>query len=299
MSAESRIVARTEDPTRGVPCGSGGTRLALAALFCGVASSVLLKGVGGLAPGHAIALRSGLAIALLAVVIGVRAARGRVGRLDRAGAARAALDALAGLTFALAIFELPLALLSAIQAAMPLVSVALAALVLREPLPRRALLAIAMGFAGVIVILNPGLGASPLGLALALISTLAYACRDLVTRRLRPEADMLKSVILSSLLIGAAGLATAGLPAAPRMPHVPDLARLLAAAVTFLGANTLIIAAFRRAPVARIAPLRYTSILWALLFDAAIWGHYPDAATWAGIALIVTGGLILLRPASP
>ncbi|MDT0684397.1 DMT family transporter [Roseicyclus sp. F158] len=277
----------------------GGAPLALVALFCGVASSVMLKGIADLAPGHAIAIRSAIAAGLLALVIGVRMARGKSGGLDRAGAARAVFDALAGLTFALAIFELPLALLATIHATMPLVSVALAALILREPLPARALVAIAVGFAGVVVILDPGFGASPLGLTLALVSTFAYACRDLVTRRLRPEADMLKSVILSSVLIGAAGLVTAGLPDRAHMPAAPDLVRLLCAALTFLGANTLIIAAFRRATVARIAPLRYTSILWSLVFDAAIWGHVPDAATAAGIALIVTAGLILLRPARP
>ncbi|WP_073015045.1 DMT family transporter [Roseibium suaedae] len=273
-----------------------GVLFALSALFCGVASSVFLKSVSALPGGQAIAIRSAFALVLLLAVIAVRSLKGSGARLGKTGCVRAVLDATAGLAFAYAVFELPLGLLASIHATLPLVSVALAAILLREPLSRRVLLAIVMGAAGVLVILQPGLEASPLGLALALLSLFAYALRDLVTRRMEAGGDLVKSVALSAFLIGLAGLLTGATISPP--PLVPgDFVLLGLAAVTFLGANTMIIAAFRRAPVARIAPLRYSSILWALLFDAILWGHMPEPATWFGIAIILAAGsVLLLRP---
>ncbi|WP_010139666.1 DMT family transporter [Oceanicola sp. S124] len=266
---------------------------ALLALFCGVASSACLKGMS-LPAGPAITLRALIALTLLSTLVVWRWRRGAGGPLSPSGALRAGLDGLAGLTFALAVFELPLGLLAAIHATVPLVSVALAALILREPLGPRVLVALGLGLVGILIISAPGLEASPRGLVLALVSVFAYAARDLVTRRLRPGTDMVKSVTLSTLLIllGALLTASGGL----MRPSPPDLGLLLLAVAGFLGANTLIITAFRRAPVARIAPLRYSSILWSLLFDALLWAHVPDRATWAGIALVVGAGAVLLAP---
>nr|WP_275982073.1 DMT family transporter [Frigidibacter sp. ROC022] len=157
--------------------------------------------------------------------------------------------------------------------------------------------ALATGFVGVALILQPGGAVSAPGLVLAVISTLAYAARDIVTRAMPTAADPLKSVFLSSMLIGVIALVlarnTVWSTPAPR-----DLGLIAISTLGFLGANTLILFAFRRASVATIAPLRYSSILWALFFDAAIWGVYPNAAGWAGIGLIVAAGLALFLPGS-
>jgi drug/metabolite transporter (DMT)-like permease len=282
------------DPDPGAPLRHG-IPLALTALLSGVLASVFLKLAAGLASAEAIALRSLSALALLALILAVRHRQGMRGPLGRQGALRACVDAIAGLTFALAVFRLPLAVLATIHATLPLVTTALSALVLREPMRRTTWAALALGFIGVALILRPGGEVSAAGLALAVISTLAYAARDIVTRSMPAAADPLKSVFLSSTLIGLTALALAQ-DTDWSVPGPQDLALIGLSVLGFLGANILILLAFRRASVATIAPLRYTSILWALVFDAALWRVFPTAAGWAGIALIVAAGLVLFLP---
>jgi drug/metabolite transporter (DMT)-like permease len=74
------------------------------------------------------------------------------------------------------------------------------------------------------------------------------------------------------------------------MPPQHDIVLIVLAAVTSLCSTVLIVQALRLQSVGRIAPLRYTSVLWSLLFDALIWSYVPDVNGWAGIALILIAG---------
>ena len=224
----------------------------------------------------------------------MHAAAGRPDHSARPARARAALDAVAGLCFALAVFEMPLGLLASIHATLPVVSTILSAALLGERMRPVAWVASILALCGTLLILKPGFGPSPLGVWLAVCSTLAYASRDIVTRRLPAGTDTLKIVLASLSLIGAASaLLPDDIPW--RVPTPGDAGRLAGAAASFITANLLIVAAFRRSPISTIAPLRYTSILWALAFDAVLWGIVPDATGWAGTCLIVASGLVILR----
>lgn len=273
-----------------------GQALALIALFSGVASGVALKAIGPMPPGEAIALRSVLAFALIAGLIPLRR-NSSTCLIGPRGMARAGLDALAALTFSLAIFEIPLSLLASIHATLPVLSVILSAVLLKERLHAGNWLALALACCGTLLILQPGLEFSLLGIALALVSTLAYGFRDVATRQLPLGTDTLRIALISLALVGSVA---AVLPSGGSWiwPGLPDAGLIALAAVGFVGANVLIIAALRRTELSRIAPWRYTSVLWALAFDAALWGYLPDLAGASGIALILAAGIVQLKTTS-
>lgn len=273
-----------------------GQSLALVALFSGVASGVALKAIGPMPSGEAIALRSAVAFVMIAVIVLARR-RSTARQIGPRGMMRAGLDAVAALTFSLAIFEIPLSLLASIHATLPVLSVILSGVVLKERLRPGNWAALALACGGTLLILQPGLAFSPLGVGLALVSTLAYAFRDVTTRRLPPQTDTFRIALVSLVMIGAVA---AALPSGGAWvwPGLTDSALITLAALGFVGANVLIIAALRRSELSRIAPLRYTSVLWSLAFDAALWGYLPDLAGACGIALILAAGALQLQTSS-
>ncbi|KUF10849.1 DMT family transporter [Pseudoponticoccus marisrubri] len=273
-----------------------GQSLALVALFSGVASGVAIKAIGPMPPGQAIALRAVPAVLLIAAFVVVRR-KGPARLVGPRGLVRAGLDAVAALTFSLAIFELPLSLLASIHATLPVLSVILSGVVLKERLRPGNWAALALACAGTLLVLQPGLTFSPLGIALALVSTLAYALRDVTTRQLPRRTDTFRIALVSMVLVGAV---SALLPAGGRWvwPTASDTLLIGLAALGLVGANVLIIVALRWTELSRIAPLRYSSVLWSLAFDAALWGYLPDPLAACGIALIVGAGLLQLHTAS-
>ena len=55
----------------------------------------------------------------------------------------------------------------------------------------------------------------------------------------------------------------------------------------------LVVHAFRRASASILAPFQYLEIISATLLGLLIFGDFPDAMTWLGIAVIVGSGLFV------
>lgn len=184
----------------------------------------------------------------------------------------------------------------------PLMVTALSAVLLRERVGRHRWSAIAIGLAGVLIMLHP----TPahlitVGAAAALCSALCYAIGALTIRSLARDESAL-SVAFSFVL--AVGLAN-GLLA---LPHwVPIQARHwpLIGIVGVSGAvgQLLLVMAFRAASPVIIAPFEYTALLWGLMLDWALWHTFPEGWTLAGALLVTATGLYVIyrehRLASP
>lgn len=207
---------------------------------------------------------------------------------------RAGFEVMGRLFYTLAIALTPLSSASAILQATPLVVVAGAALFLGERVGWRRWSAIALGFAGVLIILRPGLdGFTALSL-LAVLGTLGFAGRDLATRAAPP--------ILSNLQLGVYGFAMmvptgAGLLAASGgavWPDGPTTVQMLAATGFGVAAYYALTAAMRMGEVAVITPFRYTRLVFALILGAAVFAERPDALTLIGSAVIVVSGIYTL-----
>jgi len=60
-------------------------------------------------------------------------------------------------------------------------------------------------------------------------------------------------------------------------------------------AHYFLIEALRFAEAALVAPFRYASIIWAVLFGFVIWGDLPDARTLSGSAVVIASGLYIVH----
>jgi drug/metabolite transporter (DMT)-like permease len=206
--------------------------------------------------------------------------------------------AVANAALSFALIHIPLADATAVSFAAPALTVALAALWLRESVSPRRWLGVAVGLAGVLVALRPPfLAGAPMhpAMLLPLVTAVANTIYQLLTRRLAAVDDPRTTVLHTGL---AAALVT-GL-AQPFVWVTPPLADLpLMAMLGLLGAagHALLVLAFARAPASVLAPMSYTQLVWAALAGLLVFGDWPDGWTLLGAAVIAAGGVLVALPA--
>jgi drug/metabolite transporter (DMT)-like permease len=200
--------------------------------------------------------------------------------------------AVCNLLYALALQHVPLAECTAINFVGPVLTVALAAVWLRERVGWRRWVGLLAGLGGVMIVLRPGFGAvAPAGL-FAFASAIVYAVYQILTRRLA-GVDTAGTTILHTGLW--ATLATSlVLPFVWVWPSWQGW--LLMALLGGLGGvgHYLLVLAYERAPASLIAPLSYAGMLFATLYGVLLFGETPDAATLLGAPVIAAGGLVVL-----
>ena len=197
-------------------------------------------------------------------------------------------------TFLIGLSHIPLANASAILQALPLAVTMGAALFLSEPVGWRRWMAILVGFAGVLIIVRPGLeGFSPY--ALMIVGTVIFAAvRDIATRKVNPE---IPSLFLST--VTAAAVTVGGLvliwPMGGWSPvSAIDLGLICFAACLLLVGYQFIIMSMREGEISFIAPFRYTSLIWAILLGMIVFGEFPDIFMITGGAVVIGSGLYTL-----
>jgi len=225
---------------------------------------------------------------------------GRRGVLATLASARPGLQTLRSLilaaevaTFLLAFSLLPLVDVHAVAAVSPLLATALAMPLLGERVGPRRWAAVAAGFAGVLLILRPGLGVfDPLSL-LSLGAALLWALYQLLVRvvAVRDAADttLLYTAIVCALVWGAV---------APFVWVAPDLEGWLTiglAGVLGSVAHLMLIVALRAAPASVLQPFGYTLLVWAAVMGWLVFDHMPDAWTIAGAGIVVASGIYAIR----
>lgn len=170
----------------------------------------------------------------------------------------------------------------------PVISYVLSALLLREPITVLRSLLLAIGFAGVMLVVRPGFGMTP-GLGFALLAGCFYGAYLTASRWLAPVAPP-RALMFSQLVIGA--IATAPLAAVFWPPFSWSLAGLVIASglCSMLG-NLMLTTAYRNAPASRLAPFVYFQLFAATFLGWAVFGDLPGVLTWAGLALIAGSGL--------
>ena len=207
-----------------------------------------------------------------------------------------ALRALAGILAMASFFygfgRMPLADAIAIIFAAPIFVTALSVPILGEKVRLRRWTAILVGFAGVVVMLNPGAGMLDPVAGIVLAGTLFHALAMVFVRKLaRTESNVaiVFSFTLACTLVGAAFL-----PFQWVTPSATDLAVL--AGIGLIGgiAQIAMTQAFRLADVSLVAPFDYTAIVWASLLGFFIWGEVPGNNIWIGVAIVMASGLYIL-----
>ncbi len=215
---------------------------------------------------------------------------------SRGIAVRSVFEVTGRLFYAFAIALTPLSAASAILQATPLVVVAGAAAVLGETVGARRWAAVFAGFAGVMVVLRPGLSGFDALSLLAVVGMAGFAGRDLATRAAPPHltsAQLGVAGFVMLALAGAIALATQT-PALPPAGLWPVLVALPVFGTAGYQALTL---AMRTGEVAAVTPFRYTRLIFGTALGVAVFHERPDAFTLLGGALIVASGLYALHAA--
>jgi drug/metabolite transporter (DMT)-like permease len=252
------------------------------------ANSKLLSGQYGL--GQVILMRYAVLVPAFLLARAVRPGFGGPLGTSRPGlhALRVAAMLVSAASFFLAFRQLPLAEGYLVFFTAPFMTLALAALVLREAVPRAAWAWCLVGFGGVVLAVAPRLGGGggPLsGYCAVLIGTAAFSVSQTVNRRLRAEPGLVGVVLWP----GLAGLLAFG-PLALRdwVPAPPlDLLRLGLNGLIAGSAVVLTAAAYRHADAARLGPYGFVALPVSVALDLGLWGRWPDPATLLGGAVVV------------
>jgi drug/metabolite transporter (DMT)-like permease len=249
-----------------------------------------------------LAIRSTVALALLAAILGLAGQLGTLRtRQPRGHALRSLCGLVAFVSFYTALRYLPLADAVAIAFGSPFLVTALGRFVLHEPVRLRQWVAIVVGFLGMLLIVRPGgSGVPPAAAFMVLLSGLAYASMMVLTRWMtrpgRPHESSAAFVFYMLLGQAAAGWAVAA--GRWRTPDRAALSEMAAMGVLGILGNYGLAQAFRKAPVAVVAPFEYTGLIWAVALGALFFGQVPQPTFWAGAAVIVGAGLYTARSES-
>jgi drug/metabolite transporter (DMT)-like permease len=195
-----------------------------------------------------------------------------------------------GFFYALRLIELAEVVTIAFSA--PLIVTALARPVLGEHVGWRRWMAVLLGFVGVIVIVQPGVGVVRPGALVALAAVSLYAAISLTSRKYHADETLgaLSFWMYPAPIVIAAFL----LPGAWRMPLAVDWGLFVQAGVLGGLGFVALTAAMARAPATVLVPFEYTGLLWAALAGYVIWGEQPSARTWIGAGIIIISSLYIL-----
>ena len=191
------------------------------------------------------------------------------------------------------ILALPLAEATTLGFTMPIFATILGALVLGEPTGRHRWGAVLLGFAGVLVVAQPGSGHFPLwGTAAGLGGALLTACVSILLRRIAQSEGTLTVVFwfstLSVLPLGLYYVAVA-------RGHPPLTWLLMVGIGLFGGVGQLAMtSALRFGPVSVVVPMDYSSLLWATVYGWLAFAVLPAPATWLGAPVIIASGLYIV-----
>jgi drug/metabolite transporter (DMT)-like permease len=193
--------------------------------------------------------------------------------------------------FYYAVMYLPLADVMTYWLAAPIYVAALSPLLLGDHVGWRRWTAIAIGFVGVIITLEPSAAMFTAPAVISIIGSAAFAFMMISGRFLRGTPDT-TLVFFQVVGAGLAGLAFAPFDWSPIQSGF-DLGLLGLLGIVAMAAHMLVNRALKISDAATVAPLQYTLLLWAVIFGFLFFGDVPRLTMLIGAALIVASGLFI------
>jgi drug/metabolite transporter (DMT)-like permease len=175
----------------------------------------------------------------------------------------------------------------------PFIVAALAGPMLNEWIGWHRLLAICVGFTGILFVTRPGFGGIHWAASLSLLATLSYALYILWTRYLA-RFDEAQTTLVYTPLAGTVFVAPLALADWQTPPSVWVWIILLSLGLFGGLGHWLVILAHERAPAPILAPFGYINIIFMIVLGAAVFGDVPSWWTLAGAAVIIVSGVYLL-----
>ena len=196
-------------------------------------------------------------------------------------------------TFLLIAFSLmPLAGAIAINFSAPLFTALISALLLKETVGPARWLALLVGFCGVLIVTNPGMGTFQIGALFALANAVLYGSVTAGVRGMT-ATESAETLILYQLALLTA-LFALPLPLGWSSPTPADTAWIVFNGVSNAVGQYWWTRALHLAPASAVAPFNYLSLVWAIILGFAVWGDVPTVSLVIGSGVVVASGLFLL-----
>ena len=207
--------------------------------------------------------------------------------------ARAVTSVLTMATFFWALSLMPLANVVALTFAAPLIMTVLSVIVLREDVGPRRWGAIAVGFVGVLIMLRPTGDGFDWAALIPLASALFYAISIIVSRQLTAteSTDNLMLWVSLAAIISSAPF----MPAEWKTPNAWELAIFAFTGIASGAGQFLMLRAFRYGEVSMLAPVEYTSLIWAAALGFVIWNEIPGWPIWLGAPIVAGASFYIAR----
>jgi drug/metabolite transporter (DMT)-like permease len=214
--------------------------------------------------------------------------------LTRSVPVRSVLDSLASFTYLTAVFHIPLGNATAINLAGPLFLTLMAVFFLKERVTQGRWALIVLGFAGVLLVVQPRMGDFNAYALLCLFAAVLHASRDFMTRLVPAQVpSLLITLSTSTMVMLLSGVWSLFEPWKPMTTQHMGL--LFAASLCLAAGYHLLTLSMRLGDMSVIGPFRYSGLLVALALGYWMWGDVPNTLAWCGIALVVAAGLGLLQ----
>ena len=264
----------------------------LAAMALFVSNDAAMKSAGASLPlTETLFFRGFFAAILTFAVITARGELAQIPRmLHKLVFLRGFLEIAGSFAFQGGLLLMPIGDVTAIVQVVPLLLLGFAAVFLREKISTGRILAVAIGFAGAVLVAAPS-GAISFGAWLAFLTALVVVARDLLARHIGQSISPLVVTLATNLMVPAAALLIMPLDHSWKLPAAATLAMLFAAGLCLAAAYVAMTYALIWAQVQTLTPFYYSQTLFAVFYSLLLFGDRPSLQVIAGTAMILAAGL--------
>ncbi len=239
-------------------------------------------------------------IVCVAVALFLGSLRRLFGNRFKINALRGVLLGGAVLLFFTSVKYMPVATAVSIFFVEPMVLTVLASIFLKERIGPHRIAAVVVGLIGAMVILRPSVAEIGLVSLLPLGTAVLYSVYVLINRIDDTPDDVLAiqfgvgfsgMVLMGLALLVGSAIDIGGIDFV--VPTGYEILLMFGIGILSFIAHGMVVVAFQRGEASLLAPLQYIEIVSATVFGYLVFSDFPDAMTWAGIALIVASGIYI------
>jgi len=200
-------------------------------------------------------------------------------------------EMLGGLCFVTALTLIPLATVTTILQATPLLVTMGAALVLGEAVGWRRWSAIVVGFCGVMLVIRPGFDGFDTNVLWAVLGVIGLAVRDLASRRVPKAISSLQLAAWGFFAVGVSGAVLLAFTGGAEIPTMGETSYLAGALVVGVFAYWALTEATRIGEIGVVTPFRYVRLVFSTFIGMLVFAEFPDGYTLAGACIIIATGI--------
>ena len=194
----------------------------------------------------------------------------------------------------MALTAVPLSIVGAVTQASPILVAVGAAIFLRETVSWRRWSSIAIGFCGVVLVIQPWGESLDYAVLWAVLALVGFSVRDLVTRLTPPDiasASLATFTMVAALPFTATWVLFTGEKFFPA-----EINWVIVGCMVILGSvgYLLLITSLRLGELSAIMPFRYSRIVFLLIFGVLFFGESPSLSMLLGSALVIVSGIYLM-----